>query len=122
MAEKTHTGTEVPADAEGKSSFPPFQSDTFATQVIWLAIAFGLLYLLMSRLALPRVSAILEDRGRSIADDLKAAQRMKDESDAAAIAYETSLAEARTKAQAIAAQTHEAVNAETEATRKSLEG
>jgi F-type H+-transporting ATPase subunit b len=126
MAETTNAGTEVPAGDVGehgaKGAFPPFASETFASQVIWLAIAFGLLYLLMSRVALPRVASILENRGAKIAADLEAAQRMKAESDAAVEAYEASLAEARSHAHGIAAEARGAVAAEAEKTRIGLEG
>lgn len=122
MAETTHEGTEVPAGEHGaKGAFPPFASETFASQVIWLAIAFGLLYYLMSRIALPRVAGILETRGAKIASDLQAAQRMKAESDAAVVAYEASLAQARSRAHDIATAARDVVSAEAETTRKSLE-
>lgn len=93
--------TEVPAEHGG--AFPPFESDTFASQILWLALTFGALYFLMSRVALPRVSSILEVRRDRIATDLGEAQRLKDETDAAINAYETALAEARARAQSIAA-------------------
>jgi F-type H+-transporting ATPase subunit b len=80
MAETTHEGTEQPEGHSG--AFPPFETSTFASQILWLAIAFGLLYWLMSRLALPRVAGILEGRAGAIASDVKAAQAMKAESDA----------------------------------------
>jgi F-type H+-transporting ATPase subunit b len=123
MAEQQHTtGTEVPAGGhEGKGAFPPFASETFASQLLWFALAFGLLYYLMSKIALPRVAAILEQRRNTIASDLEAAQRMKAESDAAVAAYEKSLAEARAAAQKIAGDTRDAVSAETETTRKGIE-
>ena len=120
MAETTHEGTEQPA--EGHSGvFPPFETSTFASQILWLAIAFGLLYWLMSRLALPRVAGIIEARNARIASDLKAAQAMKAESDAAVAAYETALNAARARSQAIASETRDAVNAESEGNRKGLE-
>jgi F-type H+-transporting ATPase subunit b len=122
MAETTHEGTEVPAGEHGGGgAFPPFESNTFVPQLIWLAIAFGLLYFLMSRVALPRVAAILETRGERIAADLEAAQRMKAESDASVEAYEASLAEARERAHSIAAETRDAVTREADAQRHGLE-
>ena len=122
MAETTHAGTEVPAGEHAPGgAFPPFASETFLPQLIWLALAFGLLYLLMSRVALPRVAGILETRGERIAADLQAAQRMKDESDASVEAYEASLAEARDRAHAIAAETRDAVTHEMDAQRKTIE-
>jgi F-type H+-transporting ATPase subunit b len=121
MAETTQSGTEHPSQEHGSGTFPPFASDTFASQIVWLAIAFGLLYLLMSRVALPQVGGILETRRGKIASDLDAAQAAKAESDAALAAYEASLEAARNRSHAIAAETRDAVQGETEATRKSLE-
>ena len=121
MAE-TNTGTEVPGgEGGGEGTFPPFDSTTFASQLIWLALAFGLLYYLMSKIALPRVAGILENRANRIATDLDAAQALKTQSDTALASYEAALAGARAKAQTIAGETRAAVDAETEITRKSLE-
>ena len=68
----------VPSGEHG-GGFPPFQKDTFASQLLWFALVFVTLYLLMSRFALPRVGAILEHRRQRIEGDLAAAQRLKDE-------------------------------------------
>jgi F-type H+-transporting ATPase subunit b len=122
MAETTHATTEHPAGGSEKhGAFPPFERENFASQIIWLALAFGLLYYLMSKLALPRVESILEARRGRIASDLDTAQRMRTESEAAAAAYEASLAKAREEAHEIATETRETVGHETEATRKELE-
>ena len=121
MAEPTHTAsTEHPAQG-GHGGFPPFQSQTFASQLVWLAIAFVLLYVLMARLALPRVASIIESRQKRIEGDLADASRLKGESDAAVAAYEKALADARNRAQAIANETRERQAAEAEARRKTLE-
>ena len=121
MAEPTHsTSTEHPAQG-GHGGFPPFQSQTFASQLVWLAIAFVLLYVLMAKLALPRVSSIIESRQKHIEDDLADASRLKGESDAAVAAYEKALADARNRGQAIATETREQQAAAAEARRKTLE-
>src|SRR5258707_6691574 len=99
MAEPLGTSTEVPAGGHGHS-FPPFDKQTFPSQVLWLALTFVALYLLMSRIALPRIDSILERRRGRISGDLAEAQRLKGESDAAIAAYEESLAQARGRAQA----------------------
>jgi F-type H+-transporting ATPase subunit b len=110
------------ATASGaKPAFPPFQTETFASQLLWFAIAFGLLYWLMSKLALPRIADILENRTNRIAADLDDAQRLKDESDAAGAAYEKSLGNARAKAKALAQETRDALLAESDARRKVIE-
>lgn len=100
----TGTSTVVLTAAEGSagSNFPPFDSSTFAPQLVWLAISFGLLYLIMSRFALPRVASVLAERRERIHRDLAEAERLKAETDAALNSYEKSLADARSKAQGLA--------------------
>ena len=75
----------------------------------------------MSRIALPRIGAIIADRSKRIADDLAAAHRFKERSEAANAAYLKSLADARARAQGIANETRERQAAEAEATNKRLE-
>jgi F-type H+-transporting ATPase subunit b len=109
------------ADGGHKAPFPPFQKDTFASQLVSLVVAFVALYLIVSRIALPRVGSLLDARQNAIEGDLAAAQKLKDESDAALKAYESELAAARSRAQAISSETREKLNAAAEAERKTLE-
>jgi F-type H+-transporting ATPase subunit b len=115
------TGTEATPPSEHGGGFPPFQKDTFASQLLWLAIFFVALYLIASKLALPRVGSIIADRRKRISGDLDEAARMKDAADAAIASHEKALADARARAQAIAARTRLEVNAEAEARRKAVE-
>ena len=108
---------EVPASEHGRG-FPPFDSQTFPSQLFWLAIAFIALYLLMARIALPRIGSILEARRRRVEDDLAEAQHFKDASDAAIAAHEKALAEARGRAQTLANETRAKAAAAAEARRK----
>jgi F-type H+-transporting ATPase subunit b len=117
-AENTTAHTE--ADGSG-GGFPPFDSSTFASQLVSLAIAFVALYLIVSRIALPRVGGVLDARQGAIEGDLAEAQKLRDASDAALKAYESELAAARSRAQAIGAETREKLNAAAEAERKTLE-
>jgi F-type H+-transporting ATPase subunit b len=114
-------GTGAHTEADG-GAFPPFDSSTFASQLVSLVIAFVALYLIVSRIALPRVSGVIDARQAAIDGDLTAAQKLKDESDAALKAYESELAAARGRAQAIGTETRERLNAAAEAERKTLEG
>ncbi len=118
---KLSTGTEAMPPGEHGGGFPPFQKDTFGSQLLWLAITFGLLYLIASKLALPRVGGIIADRRTRIDSDLAEAAGMKQAADAAIASYEKSLADARAKAQTIAAQTRDKVAAEADARRKEVE-
>ena len=122
MAEKSHgTGAHTEADGGHGGGFPPFESSTFASQLVSLVIAFVALYLIVSRIALPRVGAVIDARQNAIEGDLAQAQKLKDESDAALKAYEKDLADARSRAQAIGNETREKLNAASEAERKTLE-
>src|SRR5271156_3820270 len=117
MAEPT-AHTEAPA---GHRPFPPFESQHFPSQLLWLALTFILLYVLMSRIALPRIGSIFAERAKRISDDLAAANRFKEQSEAANAAYQKSLAEARDRAQAIAAEPREQHAPQAAATNKKLE-
>ena len=116
------TGAHTEADGGHGGAFPPFDTSTFASQLVSLAIAFVALYLIVSRIALPRVASVIDARQNVIEGDLADAQKLKDESDAALKAYENELAAARARAHAISAETREKLNAASEAERKTLEG
>jgi F-type H+-transporting ATPase subunit b len=117
MAEPT-AHTEAP---EGHHAFPPFEAQHFPSQIFWLAVMFLLLYLLMSRIALPRIASIFAERSKRIGDDLAAAQRFREQSEAANAAYQKSLADARSRAQGIANETRDQQAAAAAATNKQLE-
>src|SRR3954453_329880 len=114
MATTAHT--EAPGGH--KAPFPPFQSETFVSQLFWLVIAFAALYLLASRLLLPRVGGIIEARARQIEGALSEAQQFKAAAEAANTAYEKALADARSRAQALANATRDKQAVEAEAKRK----
>jgi len=119
-AKQIETMEHVPPKEHG-GGFPPFQKDTFASQLLWITLAFVGLYLLMSRVALPRIGSIIEDRRQRIASDFAEAERLKAESDAALAAYEKSLAEARGRAQALANEARQREAAAAESARKALD-
>jgi F-type H+-transporting ATPase subunit b len=118
--QKAGAHTEADGGHHG-GSFPPFDSSTFASQLVSLVIAFVALYIIVSRFALPRVGGMIEARQNAIEGDLAEAQKLKDESDAALKAYEADLAAARSRAQAIGNETREKLNAASDAERKALE-
>jgi F-type H+-transporting ATPase subunit b len=117
MATTAHT--EVPG--EHKGAFPPFNPETFASQLFWLVVTFVLLYAIMAKVALPRVGGIIAQRQKRIADDFAEAEQSKAQSDAAIAEYEKALADARARAQAMANETREQQAAQAAATRKRLE-
>jgi F-type H+-transporting ATPase subunit b len=120
MAETTNAHTEAPGGGHG--TFPPFNTHTFASQLTWLVISFVVLFVLMWKVALPRVGGIIAARRARIDGDLAEAQRHRAESEAAMAAYEKALADARNRAQTIAATTREQLMSEAEHARRELEG
>jgi F-type H+-transporting ATPase subunit b len=116
------TKTEVGHEAGGEhASFPPFETTTFPSQLLWLAITFGALYYFMSKKALPAVGAVIEKRKARIAKDLDDAAAMQQQADAAAAAHAKMLADARAKAQGVAQESRDKLAAESAAKRKVLE-
>ncbi|MCF6275146.1 MAG: F0F1 ATP synthase subunit B' [Robiginitomaculum sp.] len=103
------------AEHAGAGIFPPLNTATYPSQLFWLAITFGILLFLLSRVLLPRLSGILEERSNRIADDLDSAARMQREAEAAGKAYEQSLADARAKAHNVAETTRASVTSELDA-------
>jgi F-type H+-transporting ATPase subunit b len=120
MADQPGTSIQVPAGGPA-GAFPPFDQQTFPSQLLWLTLTFVALYLLMARIALPRIDSILERRRARIAGDLAEALRLKGLSDAAIAAYEKSLADARSRAQALVNDSRQRQVAQAEAGRKALD-
>jgi len=77
---------------------PQFDPSTFASQLFWLFVMFVALYWVISRIAVPRIGEVLEQRARVIQDDLDRAQQLKTETDRAVAAYDKAMADARGQA------------------------
>lgn len=119
-AADTHATTE--AHGGGHSDvFPPFDPATFPSQLLWLALSFAALYLLMSKIALPRMGSIVDDRKARIDADIAAAEADQQKTDAAIASYEKALAEAKDKARGIADATNQSIKTELDGKRKAVE-
>jgi F-type H+-transporting ATPase subunit b len=108
-------------EAHHEGGFPPFQTENFAPQLVWLVLIFGFLYILMSRLALPRVGGIIENRENKIAADLDASREMQAKAQAAAAANDENLRLRREEAQAIGREAQQKIANETAALRTRAE-
>jgi F-type H+-transporting ATPase subunit b len=117
MAETT-AHTEVPG---GHAVFPPFDAQQFPSQLFWLLVTFILLYVVMAKVALPRIGSIFEERNKLVSDDLAEAERFKEKSDAANAAYQQSLADAHAHAQSIVNTMRERQAAAAEKSNKELD-
>jgi F-type H+-transporting ATPase subunit b len=116
---EVHTGTTTPSETH--TTFPPFDTVNFASQIFWFVITFAVLYIVMSRVALPQIGGIIDKRRGRIDGDLQEAERLKGETDKAIAAYEEALATARRNAQSIAEDTRTSIKADLDTKRKAVE-
>jgi len=100
-----HGAAEAAGHAAESAGMPQLDFSTFPNQIFWLVVTLVVIYWLMSRIALPRISAVLADRAAAIAGDVAAAEDYKLKAKDAEAAYEKALAEARAQAQKIVAET-----------------
>ena len=103
------------AAEQGSAGMPQLEFSTFPSQIFWLVVAMVVLYFILSRVALPRIGSVLEARSDAIADDLDRAAEFKRRADEADQAYQSALAEARARAQEIAAKTKAEIHKEVDA-------
>jgi F-type H+-transporting ATPase subunit b len=99
---------------------PQFNIATFPPQIIWLAITFVVLYILMARVALPRIGNVLSERQEKIDDNLEAAEQLRAQAKADADAYTSELAKARESARAAIAAATQEVSADSAAKAEAL--
>ena len=83
---------------------PQFDPTVFPTQLFWLVVTFGALYVVLSKWALPKVASVLEARQAKIDDDLDRAAASKQEAEGALAEYQMSLADGTAKAQGLLRQ------------------
>ena len=101
--------------AGGALGMPQLCFDWFPNQIFWLLVALGSIYLILNRVALPRIGAVLAERQGTITNDLAAADDLKAEAEQAEAAYEQALKDARAEAQKISAATRADIQADLDA-------
>ena len=116
-ASATKTGTEVPHGA----GFPPFKTETFPSQIFWLAITFTVLLVVMWRIVGPRIGAVIGERKGRIDGDLAAADKHRKDAEAAEASYQSALAAARARAHKAAEENRKVVADEVEKARVAAE-
>jgi len=101
---------------------PQLAFETFTPQLVWLAITFVLLYVVMWRVALPRIGEVLEERQNRIQHDLDEAGRLKGEAETALADFESSLGEARSKAHEHLTMRRAEISTDNESRMSALDG
>lgn len=114
----TEVGHEAPHEGGG---LPQMDVSTYSSQLFWLALTFVFLYGLLSRMVLPRIGQVLEQRRDRIASDLDKAGVLQRESEEALQAYENALTEARAKAHGLGQETRDRLAEDADAKKVSLQ-
>ncbi len=102
MADTTHSAGHEAASAPG---MPQLDFSTFPNQIFWLVVTLVVIYIVLSRIALPRIASVLADRSDTIQRDLEKAEALKAKAVDAEAAYNKALADARLEASSIVAET-----------------
>jgi len=110
--------TEETVGANEKSGLPQLDVETYPGQLFWLVITFGLLFILLSRVTLPRIAGSIAARKNRIEGDLGAAEQSKKDASNALADYEAALAQARNKALALADENRKRIVGEMEGLKK----
>jgi F-type H+-transporting ATPase subunit b len=114
----TIEGTVAP---EGHKGLPQMDTSTFPSQIFWLAVTFGLLFIVLSRVTLPRIAGAISDRRNRIDGDLATADKAQKTASEALKSYEAHLAQARTRALALADENRKRINGEIEGIKQAAD-
>jgi F-type H+-transporting ATPase subunit b len=112
MADAPATMETTQAPAEHKGGFPPFDATTFPSQLFWLVVTFAFLFTVLWRVAGPKINSAITNRRGVINGAIKEAGAARSDAQAAQATYEAALASARAKANALAEETRQGLNAE----------
>ena len=116
---QAHAYTEVPAQKDG--GLPQLDFATFEEQLVWLFLSFILLFVIVSRFALPSISKVLVEREERIADDLDRAERLKREAEEVRTNYEEASAASRKNAHDLVLGAKDDIQADIAAATKKLD-
>jgi F-type H+-transporting ATPase subunit b len=116
-----NTGTTVQQSAEHAKSFAPLDPATFPSQLLWLAITFGLLYVVVRRVVLPRAGSVIEERRNRIKGYIALAEEIRRDTQVALARYTQAVADARSHAGEVAKDLREKVRLEVETERVRIE-
>lgn len=100
---------------------PQLNIADFAPQLVWLAITFVLMYIMMAKVAIPRIAEVLENRQNRISTDLAEAKKLSEDSDKAKAEYESALSDARSKAHGMVAELKAGIAKDQDASKAELE-
>ena len=111
----TEENVEGAATEEHATGMPQLNFETFPNQIFWLVLTLVAIYMILSRMALPRIGAILAERQGTITNDIATAEDLRAKAKEAEAAYDKALADARAEAQRIAQAARDEIRADLDA-------
>jgi|TARA_B100001094_G_C17934237_1_gene672280 F-type H+-transporting ATPase subunit b len=93
--------------AAESGGMPQLNPEFWVSQIFWLVITFGILYVVLSKLILPKISANLESRKSQISDNIEAADKQREESEKKLNEYDLIITKSKTEAKNIFNQARE---------------
>ena len=121
MADAPVTATTAPASPQGAGGLPQFDSTWWPGEMVWFAIIFLVVFILMAKVFVPRISGAITGREDKISGDIAQARALKEQAEAQSAAADAEMAQARARAQKLAAEAKARVQAETSARQASEE-
>ena len=107
--------------AAESGGMPQLNPEFWISQIFWLTITFGILYIVLSKLILPKISSNLELRKSQISDNIEAAEKQREESESKLKEYDEVIAKSKTEAKNIFNQAREKVLKDINAKKNILE-
>lgn len=102
------------AGGEHKKGLPQFDTTTFSKQLFWLALTFAFLFIVYSKITLPRIGGVIETRAKKVSDDLAQAEQLKTDMEKIRAEYEAAITAAQSEAQKLIANVQSDIKAMTE--------
>ena len=115
MATDTNAAAGHAADAASAPGMPQLDFSNWGNQIFWLLVTLVVIYFVLSRIALPRIAAVLAERQGTITNDIAAAEELKAKAAEAEEAYNKALVDARAEAQRIVAEAKAEIQADLDA-------
>ncbi|NKW91745.1 F0F1 ATP synthase subunit B' [Rhodobacteraceae bacterium R_SAG9] len=112
MATKTTDAAGHAAEAASASGMPQLDFSSWGNQIFWLLVTLVVIYFVLSRIALPRIAAVLAERQGTITNDIAAAEELKAKAVEAEEAYNKALADAKAEAARIVAEAKAEIQAD----------
>ena len=110
------------AFAAESGGMPQLNPEFWISQIFWLTLTFGILYLVLSKLILPKISANLETRKSQILENIEAAEKQREDSEMKLKEYEEIISKSKLEAKTIFNQAREKALKDINAKKEVLDG